>query len=188
MITKTFQLKIYSFTGIWLFFTPRRIHRFVFRQTSFQAHCIYNLDFPALGWISLSFIARPMFPLILSLPWKKAWWKNRRLFDTTITHSRFLVNDPRSFGCTTKRTLIKKKKKKKKIDKQDASRVLGLKVSVRIVQLKPVFALSSGTTWWSKLKKIVREAFKSCIFYKVNLKIVSFLKRSTVILQCLAQI
>ena len=40
--------------------------------------CIYNLDFPGLGWISLNFKARPMFPLILILPWKKAWWKTKR--------------------------------------------------------------------------------------------------------------
>ena len=34
--------------------------------------CIYNLDFPGFGWISFNFNARPMFPLILILPWKKA--------------------------------------------------------------------------------------------------------------------
>lgn len=50
-----------------------------------------------------------MFPLILSLPWKKAWWKNRRLFGTTIAHWRFFVNYFRNFGCTTKRMLIKKR-------------------------------------------------------------------------------
>ena len=46
-------------------------------RTRYSFECIYNLDLPGLGWISFNFKARPMFPLILILPWKKAWWKTK---------------------------------------------------------------------------------------------------------------